>query len=365
MEIGKKEFNEVFLSEISRFDSGKYAYDIFFNCDKERFSKIAKNYGKGGKYGSLNYMLNNFYSWKNGTVNPNINTRTNIICSTIETFTIEEKLIEAYSKLAKHINQKFHEEVNLKDLEQKFISIIEVIEKFELKDCYRWSHKVFKTEELEDYQNYVQNVFVFYTKTIFNSLIKDISLIFWASQKINSSFLSFTFRTYLFSIKINVQEVSKKNYTNKKVFYTPFKLEYEQLLDSKLVDFSISKISEIAKANNITKIDALLTESQIEKIVEQKNQIEQSKQSGVIKYILNTNGGILTIDLKILSPLEKLIIYLRVLAYISSIVGLVYYCFIITQSYFIFVLGLIASSFIINSIHTDIVNLFKNILRQK
>ncbi|TKC57617.1 hypothetical protein FBD94_20280 [Pedobacter hiemivivus] len=365
MEIGKREFNEVFLSEISKFDSGNYAYDIFFNCDKERFSKIATNYGKRGKYGSLNYMYENFYSWKNGTVNPNINTRTKIVCSTIETFTVEEKFIEAYSKLAKHINEKFYEEVNLKDLGRKFASIIDVIEKFELKDCYRRSHIVFKTEEIEDYQNYVKNVFVFYTKTIFNNLIKDIPLILWASQNINSSFLSFTFRTYLFNIKINVQEVSKKNYNYKKVLEELFKLEYEQLLNSKLFDFSISKILEITKANNITKIDALLTENQIEKIIEQKNQIEQSKQSGIIKYILKTNGGILTIDLKILSPLEKLIICLRVLAYISTIAGLIYYCFIITQSYFIFVLGLIASSFIINSIQTDIVNLFKNILRQK
>ena len=44
IEIKNKAFNEIFLSEISNFDSRKYAYDTFFNCDSKRFSKIARQY---------------------------------------------------------------------------------------------------------------------------------------------------------------------------------------------------------------------------------------------------------------------------------------------------------------------------------
>ncbi len=63
-----KAFNEIFLSEISKFDCRKYAYDTFFNCDANRFSKIARQYGVQNGSGPLNYMLNTFHSWKSNRV---------------------------------------------------------------------------------------------------------------------------------------------------------------------------------------------------------------------------------------------------------------------------------------------------------
>jgi hypothetical protein len=111
-----KAFNEIFLSEISKFDSRKYAYDTFFNCDSDRFSKIARQYGNQNGSGALNYMLNTFHSWKNNRVRPNSSSTYNIVASTAATFAVEEKFIESYTQLAKFIKHSFPKRISLKDI---------------------------------------------------------------------------------------------------------------------------------------------------------------------------------------------------------------------------------------------------------
>ncbi|MEO9257779.1 MAG: hypothetical protein ABI207_05315, partial [Crocinitomicaceae bacterium] len=130
IEIKNKAFNEIFLSEISKFDSRKYAYDTFFNCDSERFSKIARQYGIQNGSGALNYMYKAFYDWKNNYVRPNGSSSYNIVASTAATFTTEEKFIEAYTQLAKHIKHSFPKKIELKDVNRTFEAIISNIQSF-------------------------------------------------------------------------------------------------------------------------------------------------------------------------------------------------------------------------------------------
>ncbi len=361
--IKNQEFNELFLSEISTFDSRKYAYDTFFNCEHERFSKIARQYGIQNGSGALNYMYKTFHSWKSNYVRPNGSTSYKIVASTAATFTIEEKFIEAYTQLAKHIKHSFPKKIELKDVNKTFEIIIRNIQSFNLEKTSYYSKYIFQGDELETYQQYVEHIFEFYTKTIFENLNKDIPLFEKAHKDIYTSFLEVTFQTYLYNIAINIQNITQKKFNIKNVFDLIHPITYEDLVNNKLSNFSLEKISEIAKANNITKIDAFLSEVEIEKIVTQKTLIENSKKGGTIKYSLRTNSGILSINLRILSPTEKLIIFLRIAGFIIAVAGLYYYCFIFTQSYFIFVVGLIVSSFLITPIHMDIVNLFKDIFK--
>jgi len=365
IEIKNKAFNEIFLSEISKFDSRKYAYDTFFNCEHDRFSKIARQYGIQNGSGALNYMYKTFHSWKNNYVRPNGSSSYNIVASTAATFTIEEKFVEAYTQLAKHIKHTFPKKIELKDVNKTFETIITSIQSFNLEKTTYYSKYIFKGDELETYQHYVEQIFEFYTKTIFENLNKDIPLFEKAHKDIYTSFLEVTFNTYLYNIEINIQNITQKKFNIKNAFDLIHPISYEQLLNNKLSNFSLEKISEIAKANNTTKIDAFLTENEIGKIVAQKKEIESSKKGGTLKYTLRTNSGILNIKLRILSPTEKLIIFLRIIGFIVAVAGLSYYCFVLTQSYFIFAVGLIASSFIVTTIQMDILNLFKDILKHK
>ena len=102
-----KGFNELFLNEISKFDSQKYAYEIFFNCDYERFNKISMFYRKEYGSGAYNYMFKTFHDWKSGRVRPNSASFYNIVASASSSFTKEEKFVEAYSQLAKYIKNCF------------------------------------------------------------------------------------------------------------------------------------------------------------------------------------------------------------------------------------------------------------------
>lgn len=315
MQTNNKAFNEIFLSEISKFDSRTYAYDTFFNCDDKRFSKIAREYGIQNGSGALNYMYKTFHSWKSNHVRPNGSSSYNIVASTAATFTIEEKFVEAYTQLAKHIKNCFPKKIELNEVNSTFETIITNIQKFDLEKSTYYSKFIFKGEELEHYQQYVKNIFEFYTKTIFENLNMDILLFEKAYNDIYTSFLEVSFKTYLYNIEINIQNIGKKKFNIKKVFNLTHSIKYEDLINHKISNFSVEKISEIANANNITKIDAYLTNYEIEKIVKQKNEIENSKVGGTIKYTLKTNSGILAINLIILSPTEKLIIFLRILAF--------------------------------------------------
>lgn len=360
-----KAFNEIFLSEISKFDSRQYAYDTFFNCDESRFSKIARQYGIQNGSGALNYMLKTFYSWKSNRTRPNSSSSYNIVASAAATFTIEEKFVEAYTQLAKHIKHSFPKKIQLKDVNKTFETIITNIHSFNLERTSYYSKYIYKGDELQNYQDYVGLIFEFYTKTIFENLNKDILLFEKAYKDIYTSFLEVTFNTYLYNIEINIQNITTKKFTVKKVFDLNHPITYDELINNKLSNFSLEQISEIAKANNTTKIDAFLTEIEIEKIVNKKKEIENSKQGGTIKYILRTNSGILNIKLRVLSSTEKFLIIGRIVLFLAAIAGLIYYCFIITKSYFIFAAGLFGASFLITPIHTEIINYFKDLLKPK
>ena len=117
--------------------------------------------------------------------------------------------------------------------------------------------------------------------------------------------------------------------------------------------------------NETTKIDAILTEMEIDKIVGRKKELENSKNKGTISMNLKTNSGILKINLRILSPNEKAILITRVLLFIAAVSVLANYCFIQTTSYFIFAGGLFALSFLITPIYMDIVNFTKDTFKSK
>lgn len=358
-----KGFNELFLNEISKFDSRKYAYDIFFNSEWDRFWEIAKHYDRLHGRGAYDYMMKTKYSWKNGTVR--CNSGYNIISSTVCTYSVEEKFVEAYTHLATHIKNGFPKKIQLNEVHNLFEQIIEKIDSFSLeKTCY-YSKYVYNVVELEEYQSYVQTVFKFYTKTIFENLNKDIELFVKVYKDINTAFLTTSFSTYLFNIEIRIHNVVNKKFEIKRVFELDHPISYIDLLNDKISNFSLEQVSQIAKANDTTKIDAFLTEIEIEKIVSRKKQLESSKNKGTITMNLKTNSGILKINLRILSPNEKAILVSRVLVFIIAISILANYCFVQTVSFFIFIGGLFALSFLITPIYLDIINFTKNIFKSK
>lgn len=360
IDLKNKAFNEIFLAEISKFDVNKYANDIFFYCERERFSKIAREYGNRNGSGALSYMYNNFNLWKSGSKRMNITTHTKILSSTTATFTIEEKFIEAYTKLANHIRRNIPGKSQFKGLNSTIETILKTINTFSLERSSIYSFFIYKKDELTDYEEYVKQIFTFYTKIIFENFNSDLSLFVKAQEDINTAFMEVKFNTYLYNIEVNIQNPNTKLITLREPYKFDTKITYEDLVSNKLADFSLSKLSEIAKANNITKIDAFLTQIEIEKIVKRKQEIQNSKTGGTIDYALKTNSGVLSIKLRILSSIEKLLIYSRIILFILIITCLTYYCFILTNSYFIFTGGFIASLFLITPIYNDIVNLFKD-----
>ncbi|MFZ2783714.1 MAG: hypothetical protein WAZ36_04895 [Sediminibacterium sp.] len=358
-----KGFNEIFLSEISKFDSRKYAYDTFFNCDSERFTKIARFYGKEYGNGAYNYMLNTFHLWKSGSVRPNGSSSYNIVASASSSFTVEEKFVEAYTQLANHIKHGFPKRIQLKEVNQTFERIIEKIETFNLEKTSYYSKYIYKGTEMEEFQSYVQTVFKFYTKTIFENLNTDIELFIKVYNDTNTAFLTTAFNTYLYNIEIGIHNVVNKKIELKKVFELDHPVSYENLLNDKIANFSIEQVSQIAKANDTTKIDAFLTEIEIENLVNRKNEIESSKNKGTITMNLKTNSGILRINLRILSPNEKAILIARVVSFLIAVSILANYCFIQTKSYFIFAGGLFALSYLVTPISKDIINFTKDIFK--
>lgn len=363
--IIEKGFNELFLTEISKFDSRKYAYDTFFNCDSERFTKIARFYSRQYGSGACNYMLNTFHSWKSGYVRPNGSSTYNIVASASSSFTIEEKFVEAYTQLSKHIRNGFPKRIELKEVNKTFEKIIEIIESFNLEKTSYYSKYIYQGSEMEEYQSYVQNIFKFYTKTIFENLNKDLELFVKVYKDVNTNFLTTSFNTYLYNIEINIHNVVNKKFELKKVFDLEHPISYQDLISNRIASFSIEQVSQISKANDTTKIDAILTEMEIDKIVGRKKELESSNNKGTISMNLKTNSGILKINLRILSPNEKAILIARVILFIAAVSVLANYCFVKTTSYFIFAGGLFALSFLITPVYLDIVNFTKDIFKSK
>ncbi|MCZ2129664.1 MAG: hypothetical protein LC109_05290 [Bacteroidia bacterium] len=362
-EFINKGFNELFLNEISKFDSRKYAYDIFFNSEWDRFWEIAKHYDRLHGRGAYDYMMKTKYSWKNGTVG--CNSGYNIISSTACTYSVEEKFVEAYTQLSTHIKSGFPKRIQLKEVNRTFEQIIEKIGSFNLEKTSYYSKYIYNGSELEEYQSYVQTVFNFYTKTIFENLNRDIELFVKVYDDINTAFLTTSFNTYLYNIEIGIHNVVNKKFEIKKVFELVHPVSYENLLNNKIATFSLERVSQIAKANDTTKIDAFLTEVEIEKIVSRKKELESSKNKGTITMTLKTNSGILKINLRILSPNEKAVLVSRVLVFIAAVSVLANYCFVKTSSFFIFAGGLFVLSFLVTPIYMDIINFTKDIFKSK
>tara|TARA_R110001599_G_scaffold297563_1_gene501845 strand:- start:1328 stop:2431 length:1104 start_codon:yes stop_codon:yes gene_type:complete len=360
-----KGFNELFLNEISKFDSRKYAYDTFFNCDGERFWKIAQSYKSQFGTGAYNYMMKTKHSWRGGYVSPNSSSTYNIIASSASTFTIDEQFVEAYTQLAKHIKSGFPKQIQLKEVNTTFEQIIEKIDSFNLEKTSYYARNIYKGGQLLEFQEYVQNVFKFYTKTIFENLNEDLQLFIKAYKDVNTSFLSTSFNTYLYNIEISIHNVVNKKFELKKVFDLEHLISYQDLINNRIASFSLDQVSQIAKANETTKIDAILTEMEIDKIVGRKKELESTKNKGIILMNLKTNSGILKINLRILSPNDKAILVARVLLFIAAVPVLTNYCFVQTTSYFIFAGGLFALSFLITPIYMDIVNSTKDIFKSK
>lgn len=365
IEVKDKAFNEIFLSEISQFDCSKYAYDTFFNCESSRFEKIAKEYRRQNGTSALNYMYKTFHSWKNHWVRPNGSSIYNIVASCAATFTIEEKFVEAYSQLAKYILHRFPKKIELKEINNTYYNIIKIINTFDLEKTTSYSKFIFTSEELQNYQRYVKNVFEFYTKVIFDNLNKDISLFINTWNDIDTSFLDLTFHTYLYNIEINIQNIPKKRFQIQKAFNLSHPISYLDIFNDKILDFSVERVTEIAKANNTVKLDAFLTEKEIEKIVIKKKEIEKLKAGGTLHYVLKTNSGILNIKLRILSIREKIMIFSRIIFFILSISLLSYYCLYELKSYLIFIVGLFASLLLVLPIKMEIINLFRDIFKQE
>jgi hypothetical protein len=365
IEFIDKGFNELFLTEISRFDSGKYAYDTFFNCEWERFWIIAQSYESQFGSGAYDYMMKTMHSWKSGYVKPNSSSTYNIIACATSTFSIEEKFVEAYTQLAKHIKNGFPKIIQLKDVNKTFEQIIEKIDSFNLEKTSYYSKNIYKGNQLAEFQEYVQNIFMFYTKTIFDNLNKDLELFVKTYKNINTSFMTTSFNTYLYNIEIGLHNVVNKNYELKRVFELDHPISFEKLLNNKIGDYSLERVMQIAKASDTIKIDALLTENEIDKIVSRKKEIESLKNKGTIMLTLKTNSGILKINLRILSPNEKAMIFSRVLVFMVAVPILANYCIVQTSSFFYFAVGMIVLSFLLTPIYIDIINLTKDIFKSK
>lgn len=359
-EFRDKGFNELFLSEISNFDSRKYAYDTFFNCDSERFSKIARFYVEEYGNGAYNYMLNTRYSWKSGYVRPNGSSTYNIVASASSSFTIEEKFVEAYTQLAKHVKHGFPKRILLKEVNKTFEHIIAIIDSFNLEKTSYYSKYIYKGSELDEYQSFVKTVFKFYTKTIFDNLNKDIDLFVKLYEDINTAFLTTSFNTYLYNIEIVIHNVANKRHKIKKLFELDHPVSYENLLKDKIASFSVEQASQLAITNDTTKIDAFLTEYEINNIVNRQKEFGSSNNKGTITMNMKTNSGILKIKLRILSPKEKAFLIARVIGFIVAVSILAYLCFVQTTSLFIFAGGVFALSYLVVPIYEDIINFTKD-----
>jgi len=362
-EFINKGFNELFLAEMSKFDSRKYAYEIFFNADFERFSKISQFYFNENGSGAYNYMRNTYHSWKNNYVTPNGMSTYRIISSTCTTFTIDEKFVEAYTLLGNFIKNGFPKIIQLKQVNKTFEQIIEKINSFDLEKTSSYSKYIYSKVEIIEFQSYVKEVFKYYTKTIFENLNVDLELFKKVYTDINTAFLTTSFHTYLFNIEISIHNVVNKKFEIKKVFDLDHAISFKNLLSNKIAFFSIKQVSQISKANDTTKIDAILSENEIEKIVFRKVEIEKSNLGGTVDLNLKTNSGILKISFRILSPKEKLIITIRIIVFLIANILIANYFILKTNQLFIFVCGLFVSSFLILPILGDINKLTKDLFK--
>lgn len=356
-------FNEIFLSDVKDFDIGKYCINLFFDSEKERRSAIIHEYAKRNTVGALNYMFDHFHEWKNNRVNPNSRTYSKIISATIPTFTDEEKFVEAYSKLAKHIRVRIPNRIKLNEIDKVYFNILELIEKFNLREASRWSHWVFSKSEEEDFQSYVKSLFKFYTWTIFNNLNADYSLFKKVYIEVSSPFVVTKFKTYLFNIEIDLGKIGMSAYQVGRLFNVDQVHSYDDLMNHKLSSLSITQISEISKANNTTKIDAFISETDIGNIIKHVQHLKNSKSGGSIKSSFRTNSGLLSIDINILSFREQVVAIIKLVAYVGAICLLYHFCIVLTTSYFIFVFAVFILSVFMYAESENTLNVIRSLFK--
>lgn len=359
-----KEFNDVFLSEISSFDSRKYARDVFFNCDHRRFQQIAHAYGNQCGTGALNYMLRTHHAWKSGSVSPNGSSCYNIVASTAATFTIEEKFVEAYTQLARHVKSSFPRRIKIPALRDAFSKIIAAIDSFNLAGTTYYAKYIYRADEMADYQTYVKNVFKFYGKTIFDDFQKDIPLFRLLYKHVNTSFLKASFRTFLFNIEICVRETDVHLNHPAQAFVLNPPITYDGLLSNKILTFSLSKVLQIASAKESVKANAAFTVQEIETLVAFKNKMATTKAGGSVDLHLKTNSGLLNLNLRILSPNEKAVVLVRAFAFFVITFLLVQHFIIGKRSYLAFVALELVSLSLIVPIWQALVDLTKDAFRK-
>lgn len=310
-DLNTKQFNEIFLTQTIRFDVRKYAYDIFFNCNNDRFAKISLYWGLNFGWGSQNYMVSNFYSWKSNYVSPNSSSRYKIVDSTLNTLDKEEKFVDAYYSIATYISNKYPYKIKLSQIKDTVESIFTAIDNFKLENESKNSKMIYNNNDLQIFESTVKGIFKVYMNLIFNNLENDVSLLKSLINRTNTEFLEIDFKLYLFGIKIDKESLATEQYES------PLKSKptanFNSIWHKDLSDLSFSKVAEIKKANDVTKIDGILSNQEIDKFINNKHKIVISKNGGEIKLNLKSHSGIIDIKLRILSEIEKILIICRVI----------------------------------------------------
>lgn len=308
-ELNTKQFNEVFLTQTLRFDVRKYAYDIFFNCTEDRFSTISRHWGRNYGWNSQNYMASNFYNWKSNYVSPNSSSRYKIVDSTLNTFSKEEKFVDAYNSIATYISKKYPSKIKLSQIEETIKSLSASIDNFKLENESRNSEMIYSDDDIDIFESTVKGIFKVYMNLIFNKLEDDVLLIKSLIKGTNTEFLEIDFKLYLFGIQIDRESLTTEKY--KSPLKSKPTANFSSIWHKELSDLSLSKVAEIKKANDVTKIDAFLTNQEIDKFINNKHKIVNSKNGGEIKLNLKSHSGIIDVKLRILSEIEKLILISR------------------------------------------------------
>ncbi len=358
-ELSNKQFNDVFLTQWSRFDVRKYAYDIFFNCNEDRFSKISRHWGRNYGWNSQNYMASNFYNWKSNYVSPNSSSRYKIIDSTLSTLNKEEKFVDAYNSIANYISKKYPSKIKLSQIKEAITLLSSTIDGFNLENESKNSKMIYDNDDIVIFESTVKGIFKVYMNLIFNNLEEDVSLIKSLIQRTNTEFLEIGFKLYLFGIQIDKESLAIEDYRS------PLKSQpsanFNSIWHQELSDLSLGKVAEIKMANDVTKIDAFLSNQEIDKFINNKHKIVKSKNGGEIKLNLKSHSGIIDIRLRVLSEIEKLIIIFRAILAIIILVVLLS-ILISTGKYIGYVLfGIFLTYVIVVPEKQDFIKLFKDL----
>ena len=350
--ISEKQFNEIFLSQLQRFDTKSYAIESFYNSDGYKFQQISNIWARRYGYSSQNYMVSKFSSWKEGYVRPNSQSTSRIINTSLSTFTKEEKFLEAYNSIANYISKTYPKSVKVKEIPEVCKKIISQLDDFNLERNSYYSDKIFTEKEMKIYESTVVGIFKLYLNIIFTNLENDLKLISQIIYKADTKFLKVSFVTYLYGIQINTDSILSDKYNN------PFKekrlADFNSVWKEELSELSLNKVADIRRANDVTKIDGMLTKNEIEKFVERKNKLISANNGGDIKLRLKANAGIINIYVRILSSTEKIIILFRAILTIIILILIIIYLTISLKYLWYLIFAAIITVFILPPNFDDI-----------